>query len=195
MQPKDAYTVFCYLNSQPIVRAKFANGKTVTWQDTKNRVETFCNRFDPKKNQDDSYLWSGFIVAVNDNDAFLGYANLGFGGEGQAEMAYLNRPDAWSCTTPEIVQSYEIDDSKRLSKSYTGIATVEASSLLQYAEFLKHRGRTIRYKEISGVVATARLDNPGSWKACAKSGMEVKDIDAHPSYGPELRYQLLYSLS
>ena len=48
----------------------------------------------------------------------------------------------------------------------------------------------IQEKELEGVNATARLDNPGSWKSCAKARMELKDIDVNPDYGPALRYQL-----
>lgn len=196
MKPNDVYAVFCYLNSQPLVRAKYANGKTTTWQATKDRINTFYNRFDPSKNQDDLYLWSGFVAEDNDTNNFLGYANLGAGEKvGQTEMAYLNGVHTWSSATPEIIEQYEMADSAKLTKQYSGVATAEVSSLLQYAEFLKKKGRTIKNAEVLEVVATARIDNPGSWKACAKAGMDVTDIDANLNYGPDLRYQLRYKLS
>ena len=57
-------------------------------------------------------------------------------------------------------------------------------------ELLKHKQYKVNGHELEVVVMTARVDNPGSWKAGANGGMEVYDIDTNPKYGPELRYQM-----
>lgn len=189
-----AKDIYSYLNKQSLVRAKYAHGKTVSLEDTETRAKDFSNRF-KSGSTNDLHLYSGFIVSDSETGDFLGLANLGSSGQkdGHAEMAFLNRPDAWSCAPTNVVEEYEAP--KKLIKSYKGIATVEVHTLLQYAGQLKKKGYKIGGKELEGVNATARLDNPGSWKACAKSGMEVTGVDSNPSYGPELRYQLRRKIS
>jgi hypothetical protein len=192
VKEKDAQDFYDYLNSQPIVREKYANGNPLTIEATKARTMQFSGRFNPKTT-DGLYLYSGFVVSDNDTGDFLGIANLGGSGkdDGHAEMAFLNRADAWSSATPEIVEEYVLPAEKsKLKSSYNGVGTAEVCSLLQYAALLKEKGYLIQAKELEGVNATARVDNPGSWKACAKAGMDVVDIDCNPSYGPALRYQL-----
>jgi hypothetical protein len=48
----------------------------------------------------------------------------------------------------------------------------------------------IKGEEITGMRATAMIDNEGSWKAMAKVGFEPYDLDAKDEWGPEIRYQL-----
>lgn len=131
------------------------------------------------------------MITDAQTEEFLGIANSGGSTmEQHAEIAFLNRADAWSNTTSQIVKEYAIPKKCKLDKRYAGLGTVEVSTLLQYSAELKKQGYQVRGKDLVGVVATARLDNPGSWKACAKAGMEVIDVDTNPNYGPELRYQL-----
>lgn len=185
--------IYTYLNSQPLVRGKYAHGKIVSVEDTQARVKQLSARFEAPRDQP-LCLQGGFVVSDAETTEFLGFCNLGGSGkdDGHSEMAFLNRADAWSAVVrdPEIVKGYAIPKKCRLSRQYQGLATVEVSTLLQYSAQLKKGGYKIGGKDLEGVNATARLDNPGSWKACAKSGMEVTDIDSNPSYGPELRYQL-----
>ena len=96
-------------------------------------------------------------------------------------MTYLNRADAWNNVTPDVVKAYALPKKFKLTKYYAGLGTVEACTLLQYSARLKKDGYKIAGKELVGVNATARLDNPGSWKACAKFGMEVVDVDLIPT--------------
>jgi hypothetical protein len=192
VKPGDATAINTYLNSQPLVREKYANGQTVPPDATARRVAQFDARFQPGS-PDGLYLYSGFVVTDPDTEAFLGLANLGGSGknDGHAEMAFLNRADAWSSATPEIVEKYAESTKRRpLDKHYAGLGTVEVCTLLQYAAHLKQTGHTVCGKPLEGMNATARLDNPGSWKACAKAGMDVVDVDQNSAYGPDLRYQL-----
>lgn len=194
IQEEHLEDIHAYLNSQPIVRAKYADGKPVAFQATAGRVNTFVSRF-KSDCPDGLHLYSGFVVSDAETEEFLGIANSGGSTkEAHAEIAYLNRADAWSAATPEIIKEYAIPKKDKLDKRYSGIGTVEVSTLLQYSAVLKKEGYTVRGKDLEGVVATARVDHPGSWKACAKSGMEVMDIDSNPNYGPELRYQLRKSI-
>jgi hypothetical protein len=197
MKPEDAKEVYDYLNNQPLVRQKYANGKTLTPEDNQKRVNQLSRSFEPNAPEAQGrYMYGGFMVRDADTNQLLGVENLGGSATpGHSEMAYLNRPEAWSSATPEIVKEYVVDEKDKLNKVYAGVATVEVSTLLQYASFLKEKGYKIHGEELQAVVATARLDNFGSWKACAKSpGMEVTDIDANENYGPELRYQLCKKL-
>jgi hypothetical protein len=191
IKKEDAEDFHSYLNSQPLVRAKYASGATVTFEVTEKRTLQFNDRFN-HDNTEGLYLYSGFIVSDTDTNDFLGIANLGGSGknDGHAEMAFLNRPDSWSSATPEIIREYAVPEKDKLKHPYKGVGTVEVCSLLQYASLLKQQGYKIQNKELKGVTATARLDNPGSWKSCAKSGMELIDIDINPEYGQNLRYQL-----
>ncbi len=131
------------------------------------------------------------MVSDAQTEDFLGITNTGCSTRPKhAEIAFLNKVDAWSSATAEVVKRYAIPKKCKLNRQYEGIGTVEVSTLLQYHAELKRQGYQVRGENLEGVVATARLDNPGSWKACAKSGMEVTDVDTNSNYGPELRYQL-----
>jgi hypothetical protein len=132
---------------------------------------------------------------------------------GASEMAFLNAEDSWSvrptasasaatataATTAsapavalptEVVQEFT-DSGLKPAKSYKGTATTEVFTLVQYGAHLKNKGyKVLGLYNLDFIEATARTDNPGSWKSLAKSGFEVTSIDANPKYGPELRYQL-----
>ena len=132
--------------------------------------------------------FSGFVVSDAEDSHFLGMCVLGGGSEPfTSEMAFLNRVESWSCPSAEIVQHFQLNTAE---KPYRGVATTEVCTLLQYADALKQKGYFVNGKALEEVVMTARVDNPGSWKAAAKAGMVIKDMDTNPSYGPELRYQL-----
>lgn len=191
IKPEDHEVVQTYLNSQPLVRSKYANKETVDAETTKNRIKTLSDRFDPAVT-DGCFMHGGFVVTDGETEEFLGMANSGFSGEkGTPEIAYLFRPDAWSCKPENIVTEYQLPhNSKYLKKGYKGVATAVVSSLVQYTQRLKEDKCTIKGEEITGMRATAMIDNQGSWKAMAKVGFEPYDLDANDAWGPEIRYQL-----
>ncbi|CAF1082935.1 unnamed protein product [Rotaria sordida] len=189
IQEKDINDIYYYLNSQPLVRAKFANGNTTSLEATTARVNTFVNRFRNKNSP--LYLYSGFIVSDSQTETFLGVANLGSGVEaGTSEMARLNRVECWS-RPPDAISTYAVTDANTTNKkTYSGIGTAETCTLLQYAARLKQEGYQVNGHPLQAVVATARVDNEGSWKSNAKAGMTLYAVDVVSGYGSSLRYQL-----
>lgn len=193
MKREDAEKFQFYLNSQPLVQEKYADGKTVDAQETQQRVNTFVERFENPKSP--LFLLSGFVASDPQTDTFLGVCNLGGSTkDGYTEIAGLSRPDAWSHTSVEIIEKYAIAPEKKLSINYPGAATAGICALFQYAGDLKKRGNTVKGHPLEGIAMTARLDNPGSWKLGAKLNMVIDGIDTNPKYGPELRYQLSKAL-
>lgn len=190
IKPEDHEIVQTYLNSQILVRGKYGNKKIVDAKATKDRVTSLSTRFDPK-NTDGCFMHGGFVITDNETDDFLGMANSGASGtKGASEIAYLLRADAWSHKPADIVAEYHIPENKRLHKDYKGTATAIVCSLVQYTKRLKEEKYKIKGEEITGMCATAMVDNPGSWKAIAKAGFEPYDLDAKDEWGPEIRYQL-----
>ncbi len=195
IKPEHAEVVYTYVNSQPLVRGKFAHGRTVDLPATTARVKQLSDRFDLKESGEPVdpklHLYGGFVVSDAENNTFLGMCNIGGSSVvDHAEMAFLNRVEAWSrLPSSEIVREFELED-KPMPKQYRGTGTAETCVLLQYLGKLKQDGYKINGTEVTALDSTARLDNPGSWKSNAKAGMEVYDVDSNPSYGPELRYQL-----
>ncbi len=189
IEEKDAQDFDLYLNSQPMVRGKYSTGKVVVYDATKTRTEQFCERF---SRNSALHLWSAFVVTDSETEVFLGVCNLGGGmTPGASEMAFLNRADTWSHGSSDVIAKYAIPDIKRITdRRYSGLGTAEVCTLLQFASHLKRKGYKIKGEELVKVDATARLDNEGSWKAAAKAGMEVYDVDQRKQYGPALRYQL-----
>jgi len=189
IQEKDINDIYRYLNSQPSVRAKFADGNTMSLEATTARVNTFVSRFRNKNSP--LYLYSGFVVYDSQTETFLGIANIGSGTQiGTSEMSYLNRQECWS-HPPDIVSTYvQTDHNNIKNKTYSGIGTVETCTLLQYATRLKQDGYQINGHPLIAVVATSRLDNEGSWKSAAKAGMKLYDVDVVSHYGTSVRYQL-----
>ncbi|CAF0997188.1 unnamed protein product [Adineta steineri] len=189
VEEKDINNIYQYLNSQHSVRAKYASGNTPSLKDTTARIHTLINRFKDKNSR--LYLYSGFTVSDSQTDMFLGCANLGSGSEpGTSEMAFLNRQDCWSHPI-DITSTDTLTDMKNLNKKiYSGIGTVEVCTLLQYGARLKQDGYTIDGHPLKSIVATARLDNEGSWKSCAKAGMTLYDVGVVDHYGSKIRYQL-----
>ena len=184
IQEKDINDLYKYINSQALVRAKFGNGNTTSLETTTARANTFISRF---RNKDSPlYLYSGFIVSDSQTESFLGMVNLGSGVEnGTAEMARLNRVECWSSPPSTGTGESGID-----SKVYSGIGTAETCALLQYAAQLKEKGHHVRGHPLRAVVASARVDNEGSWKSNAKAGMILDSVAAQSSYGSDLRYYL-----
>ncbi|CAF2674012.1 unnamed protein product [Rotaria sp. Silwood2] len=189
IQEKDINNIYHYLNSQPSVRAKYANGNIISLAATTARVNTLVNRFQNKNSP--LYLYSGFVVSDSQTETFLGVVNLGGGSEpGTSEMARLNRIECWS-RPPDAVSTYAVTDANTINKkTYSGIGTVETCTLLQYAARLKQAGYEVNDHPLKAVVATARVENEGSWKSNAKAGMTLYDVNVVSGYGSNLRYQL-----
>lgn len=184
IQEKDISDVYKYLNSQPQVRAKYADGNTTSLEATTARMNTFTSRFRNKNSP--AYLYSGFVVSDSQTDMFLGVVNLGFGLEaGTTEMSVLNRTECWS--RPPGASS---GDSGIGTKVYAGIGTAEICALSQYAAQLKQRGYLINGHPLKAVTASARLDNEGSWKSCAKAGFVLERVEQVSRFGSCLRYFL-----
>jgi RimJ/RimL family protein N-acetyltransferase len=190
IKAEDHEVVQTYVNSQGVVRAKYANKKTPDAAATKARVKALADRFSPKVT-DGCFMNGGFYVSDNDTDSFLGMANSGYSGvAGKTEIAYLFRADAWSNKPAEIVEEFHVPEENRLKKEYKGAGTAVVSSLVQYTKHLKDKGYKIKGADIEAMRATAMIDNPGSWKVLGKAGFVPYDLDANPDYGPEIRYQL-----
>jgi hypothetical protein len=189
IQEKDINDIYQYLNSQTLVRAKFGNGNPISLEATTARVNTLVNRYENKKSP--LYLYSGFVVSDSEIGTFLGFVNLGCGSEpGAAEMSFLNRSECWG-RPPDVFSTYAVTDVNTTSKkTYSGVGTAEVCTLLQYAARLKHDGYKLNGHPLKAVVATARVDNEGSWKSIAKAGMTLYDVDIVSYYGSNLRYQL-----
>lgn len=180
IEENDVNDIYQYLNSQPSVRSKYSDGTTVSLEATTTRVNTLARRFQDKNSP--TYLYSGFIVSDLQTEMFLGLANIGVGPDaGISEMAFLNRSECWS---------RPMNTNGSAQKVYSGVGTVETCTLLQYATRLKEKGYQIGGHPLKAVVAFARIDNEGSWKACAKAGMTLSTTEVVSHYGDNLRYQL-----
>ena len=191
IQEKDIDDVYRYLNSQPLVREKYADGIVSTRQQTTDRMNGLIERFRNKKSP--VYLYIAFIVSDAQTENFLGFVNLGVGIEpGTAEMARLNRIECWSRPPSSAVQNYADVTSKTGlgDKVYSGMGTVETCTLLQYGAHLKKNGYKLYGHPLRAIVSTARIDNEGSWKSNAKAGMTLKSVNVVEHYGPCLRYCL-----
>lgn len=180
IEERDVNDVYQYLNSQAAVRSLYSAGNTISLEATTKRVNTLAQRFRQKNSP--TYLYSGFIVSDLQTEMFLGLANIGVGpAAGISEMAFLNRVECWS-------RSINANDTAQ--KLYSGVGTVETCTLLQYATRLKEKGYQIEGHPLKAVVAFSRIDNEGSWKACAKAGMILSDVEVVSQYGNNLRYHL-----
>jgi hypothetical protein len=181
-----------YLDSLLSVRAKYADGTVRTIVQTQARAKQLSDRFVLEPKDLNLHLFSGFIVTDAEEHKFLGISGIGGSSlqTNYSEMFFLNRSDSWS-HPPEVVQEYEVEGSQKLSKQYRGVATSEVCSLLQYASYLKAKGHKIKGQELVAAEMTARIDNPGSWKAAAKADMLCTDVVPKFVHGTELRYQLL----
>lgn len=190
IQEKDIDDVYNHLNSQPLVREKYADGIVQTREATAQRIRGLTQRFRDKKSP--SYLYSAFIVSDGETENFLGFVNLGVGMEpGTAEMARLNRVECWSRPPTDVVAKYEMNGDKNIfTRLYSGIGTAETCTLLKYGAYLKQKGYLINGLPLRAVVATARVDNEGSWKSNAKAGMKLQNVNSVERYGKVLRYHL-----
>lgn len=196
MKPRHLDSISNCLDSQLIVREKYADGKVRNPNQTDARVKDLSNRFMNVDSGNDSKLlnlFSGFAVSDVETDTFLGMCVLGSSSlsPNTSEVAFINRPEAWSYISEETVKQYEYKRDANVKKKYQGVATTEVCTLLQYARTLQEKNYKINGNDFNGeVVMTARIDNPGSWKAGAKGGFVVYDVDSNPNYGPQLRYQM-----
>ena len=181
IEEKDINNIYEYLNNQPLVRLKYGNGNLISLQDTIKRINTFIQRF--QNSNSPLYLYSGFTVNDNQTETFLGMANLGSSTQIQtSEIAFLNRMESWK-------------NSNFIGfKNYSGVGTIEACTLIQYASHLKKENYLINGQILQSVIATSRIDNQGSWKSCAKAKMILDQIDYIYPYQNNLRYQLKFSI-
>jgi len=202
MQRKDADDIFEHLNNSVVVRAQYADGKTVSRANSDARVETLSKRFEINKNGEPVdpklHLYSAFVVTDAETQDFIGMVNLGGGSKPrEAEMALLNREKTWSHRLEAVVAEYgaEVDKKQRAEeKQYRGVGTAEICALFDYARHLKKNECTVNGCPLEAVVATARVTNKGSWMSCGNAGMEAYDVDVNEAYGPDLRYQLRYKI-
>lgn len=183
--------IYNHLDSDPVVRAKFGDGRIVTREHTSINNKTVRERFEKDQfgNPKDPnfHLYGGFVV--KSEGQFLGLTTLARSSfKGAANLAARNRVIAWSHIPDEIVKKYS--EAGLQPKKYKGIATMETGVMLLYGQHLKKGGRKINGNTLEFIESTARVDNPGSWKALAKNGMQLKDISALKQFGPELRYHV-----
>lgn len=194
IRPEDHVLVQKYLNSQPLVRKKYANKQTVDAKATQDRVQVLSDRFSPNVT-DGCFMLGGFIITDSDTNEFLGMINSGTSvTAGYTELGYLSRPDAWSHRPENLYTEYKLPEGDYLSKEYSGVATAALCSIEQYTELLKQENHTVKGLEIEGIKATAMVDNPGSWKSLAKAGFDLKLIDVRPEYGSDVRFTVEYKL-
>lgn len=183
VKTSDADRIYDELNSVSIVREKYASGNTVSKDATLARVTQLSSRF--SKAEEQLHLYSGFTVWDEETEKFIGFCNGG-GSEYQpnySEIAFFNTVEAWSHRPQGYIGKPE-------DKQYKGAATVEIRALEQYHRTLMTKGYKVKDHDLGGINMTARIDNPGSWKAAAKNGFEVYDVDKNAKYGEHLRYQL-----
>lgn len=179
----DADRIYDELSSVSVVREKYASGNTVSNEATLARVTQLSSRF--SKAEEQLHLYSGFTVWDEETEKFIGFCNGG-GSEYQpnySEIAFFNTVEAWSHRPQGYIGKPE-------DKQYKGAATVEIRALEQYHRTLMTKGYKVKGYDLGGINMTARIDNPGSWKAAAKNGFEVYDVDKNAKYGEHLRYQL-----
>ena len=190
IRPEDYMLVQTYLNSQPLVRSKYANRQTVDVEATKKRVQTLADRFNQDVT-DGCYMHGGFIITDKDTNQFLGMINSGTSlDKGITEIAGLSRPDAWSHKPVDLKTAYNIPEQDFLQKEYNGLASAMVSAIVQYTEQLKNANITIRGDEITAIRAHALVENTGGWKALAKNGFDLDSIRMIKDWGTDVRYRL-----
>lgn len=183
--------MYNYLDKDAVVRAKFGDGHVKTREHTSTSNKGLREKFEKHGNGEpkdpNSHLYSGFVV--KSEGEFLGFSGLLECEDlkSAAEIVYLNRAIAWSQPPEDVVKQFS---AKGQLKKYKGVATMEASLMLQYGQYLKKNQKKIQGNPLESIVAKARIDNPGSWKALAKVGMQLLDISACKQFGPELRYHM-----
>ena len=133
------------LFADPKVMEKFAEGKPRDRKVTESRVNTWIERFETNN------PFSSLAVRLRDADEFLGQVVLGGGDKaGTSELAYLFKAKHWG----------------------KGLGTEAVGSVVQeYAPQVVDKGYKINNVPLESIVATARMDNPGSYKILDKLGM------------------------
>jgi hypothetical protein len=197
IESSDAPDVYKYLTSQPIVCSKYANKKISTFEATQARVKQLADRFDPETEESKKglFMHGGFVVTGTNNE-FLGMINTGASdADGYTEIGVRFRADAWSHRPENLEQEYNIEPEERLETNYQGLGTVAVCALWDYTRATAERGYQIKGHDVIGMRAVSMIDNPGGWQALVKAGMQVRDVDAVESYGPEIRFQTQKKLS
>lgn len=129
------------------VMRKFATGQTKTMVEVYDRLKGWIKRWHER----DPY--SAMSVFKKDTNEFVGYVVLGHGDRpGESEMAGLEVTATWK-------KGYGAEAAKAMVKTFAP-ATVN--------EGFKLEGKTL-----SRIVATARPDNPASYKILEKLGMHI----------------------
>jgi hypothetical protein len=185
--------IYKKLDDDITVRARYADGKTRTPEQSAARLADLVNRFrvtDDAGQAKEPNLFSGFVVEDEDTDQFLGLVVLGGGKPGTAEIARMNVTAAWSHPPTNKEAEAKEETEAFPQKSYRGVGTAESWTMLLYAKYLRDHGHTVKGEVVHAMVATAREDNEGSWKSSAQIGLGLKGIKSYPQYGPELRYEL-----
>ncbi len=193
MKPEDHVLVHEFLNSQPLVRAKYANGEIVSAEYTEKRIEVLSDRFNADV-ADGCFMHGGFIVTDKDTGEFLGMVNSGTSLQaGITEIAGLYRADSWSHKPGNLYADYNLPQDQFLHKDYQGLATATVAALVQYTEALKADNYKIKGEEMTAIRAGSRIDNPGAWKALAKNEFDLKSVRLG-DYGVDIRYRTEYDL-
>lgn len=190
--------VYRELYSQPVVWAKYVNGKVKTEEETQTCLTTLSDRF---KNKDP---YSAFAVTDTETRELIGMATIGYGDvPGEAEMAMLNTRRTWNHHFESVVREHGTGDVSTLKpvKLYSNVGTTEVCTMLQFGQHVNAKGYEMGYANgkvkhpLTMVTAVARLDNPSSWKTMAKSGMRVVDVNINKNYGPEYRFKVRKSIT
>lgn len=129
------------------VMGKYADGSVKTRDEIKTRVNNLW-----VKRWKESDPFSALAVFKKDEDTFLGHVVLGHGdAPGQSELAYLFMRNHW----------------KR------GYGTEAVTAVVQeYAPATISKGYLLEGKALEKITATARTDNPGSYKILERNGMQ-----------------------
>lgn len=187
---EDHVLVQNFLNSQPLVRNKYAHKRTLDAAATEARVKVLSDRFE-QTGTDGFFMHGGFIITDKDNGQFLGMINSGTSLQpGVVEIAFMIRPDAWSQKPKNLSAEYNVPKNEFLDKEYSGVCTAAVSSIQQYTEQLIKNEHTILGEPIIAMRGDAMVDNPGAWKAMAKNDFNLKQVRINTEYGQDLRYRL-----
>lgn len=158
----DAYTS---LYADKEVVQKYSTGETKTKEEIRSRInDIWVKRWREK----DPY--SSLAVFTKSNE-FVGQVTLGHGDNpGVAELAGIGNKNYWQ----------------------NGYGTEAAMAVVQeYGPALVKEGYTLEGKELTAITATARPDNPGSFKILEKLGMKLVGRKEIEKYKAE---RLLYSI-
>lgn len=136
---------FALLFGDKEVMEKFGTGETKTREKTQERIEKWVKRWQANN------PYAGLAVFEKATGRFVGHVILGQTSlPGVAEIAYLFHKANW--------------------KQHYGTEAV-AALVQEYAPATVQEGYTIKDKPLEKIVATARVDNPASFRILEKVGM------------------------